>query len=68
MIKVENHPNLAKSDSGLVINTDKTGYSKFINQRKNESKLVELETDLNILKQDIGEIKSLLNILINNSK
>lgn len=68
MTPVENHPNLLKSDTGLVINVDRSGYTRHMNQKNAALKMGTLEAEITELKQDMGEIKSLLQILINNSK
>lgn len=67
MVQVENHPNLMKSNSGLVVDVDKSGYVKYMAQKKSTSKINELESTVDDMKQSIEEIKILLNILINTS-
>ena len=68
MTPVENHPNLLKSDTGLVINVDRSGYARHMNQKNTAMKMGTLEAEITELKQDMGEIKNLLQTLINNSK
>ena len=65
MIQVENHPNLAKTDSGLVVDVDKSGYAKYMAQKKSTAKLAELESDINTIKQDMDDIKMLLTKILN---
>ena len=65
MNKVENHPNLMRANTGLIVDVDKSGYNRYMAQKNNNNKVNELETEINTLKEDIGEIKSLLHALIN---
>ena len=65
MNKVENHPNLMRTNTGLIVDVDKSGYNRYMAQKNNNNKVNELETEINTLKEDIGEIKSLLHALIN---
>lgn len=67
MTPVENHPNLMKSETGLIVNVDTSGYTRHMNQKNNVIKIGMIETELTELKQDMGEIKNLLQTLINNS-
>jgi len=65
MNQVENHPNLAKTNSGLVVDVDKSGYAKYMAQKKTTSKLVDMESDINTIKKDMDDIKMLLTKLLN---
>ena len=66
MIRVKGHQNLYRDEnSGAIINCDSSAYNKYVNVLENK----ELhKTELNKMKQDIDEIKSLLKQLINESK
>lgn len=66
MTPVENHPNLMKSENGLVVNVDTSGYARHMNQKKTAGKIDVIESEINNLKQDMGEIKNLLQMLLNN--
>jgi hypothetical protein len=58
MIKVEGHPNLYRDEvSGAIINCDTTAYNQYINSR---SKQDLRKKELDDMKRDIAEIKSLL--------
>ena len=64
-LKVEGHNNLVRDTStNGIINTDKTGYRSYIELRKvknkNLNRIDKIESDLNSLKNDINDIKSLL--------
>ena len=72
-VKVEGHNNLVRDTrSNAIINTDKRGYQTYKNLKKAKSsdkiRIDQIESDLSTLKDDIGEIKNLLqNLLKNNS-
>lgn len=64
-IKVEGHSNLYRdSISGAIINENQSEYEKFMIQydskQKEKNKINLLEKDLNALKTDIEQIKTLL--------
>tara|TARA_B100001939_G_scaffold277881_1_gene246299 strand:- start:92 stop:289 length:198 start_codon:yes stop_codon:yes gene_type:complete len=63
MIKVEGHVNLYRDEeSGAIINTDSASYDKYVKTIENtEIKKQELDK----IKNDIDEIKSLLKDLLN---
>ena len=63
MIKVEGHSNLYRDEeSGAIINIDSIAYDKYVKSIENsEMKKQELDK----IKSDIDEIKSLLKDLIN---
>ena len=58
MIKVEGHPHLYRDEkSGAIINCDSMGYNQYINSLRQK----ELQkNELDKMKDDINEIKSLL--------
>ena len=62
MIKVEGHSHLYRDETtGAIINCDDNGYDQYIkslNYRKNQKK------ELNNMKKELDEIKSLLKILV----
>ena len=66
MIKDEGHQNLYRDEkSGAIINCDSIGYNQYVNsviQRETQKKEIES------MKQDINEIKSLLREFLNGSK
>jgi len=66
LVKVEGHPDLYRDmDTGAIINKDTDGYQQYLSNsynRKNSKKEIEQ------LKSDVNEIKSLLKELINGSK
>jgi len=63
MIKVEGYPNLYRDEnSGAIINCDSTAYNQYLNSiSKQELKKKELDE----IKNDIHEIKTLLKELLN---
>ena len=62
MIKVEGHSHLYRDETtGAIINCDDSGYDQYIkslNYRKNQKE------ELNNMKKELYEIKSLLKILV----
>jgi len=66
MIRVKGHTNLYRDENiGAIVNFDSTAYNQYLNIINNkESQKKELDT----IKQDINEIKSLLKELLNGSK
>ncbi len=57
MIPVEGHKNLYRDTSGAIVSTDTSGYNQYIQMRS--SKRTQKE-ELDKIKQDIEEIKSML--------
>ena len=69
-IKVKDNENLVRdSKSNCIINTNKSEYDEYLARRKskqNEKNKVEnLEKDMDTLKNELGEIKSLLKEILN---
>jgi hypothetical protein len=66
MIRVKGYTNLYRDEtSGAIVNCDSMAYNQYLNIVNNrESRKKELDT----IKQDIDEIKSLLKELLNGSK
>jgi len=65
MLKVEGHDALYRDTStGAIVNNDKSEYAKYREARKRTMKFENIESDLNNLKEEISEIKSLLVELI----
>jgi hypothetical protein len=66
MIRVKGHTNLYRDEnSGAIVNCDSLAYNQYlniVNNRKSQKK------ELDMIKQDIDEIKSLLRELLNGSK
>jgi hypothetical protein len=66
MIRVKGHTNLYRDEnSGAIVNCDSVAYNQYlniVNNRESQKK------ELDMIKQDIGEIKSLLKELLNGSK
>lgn len=66
MIRVKGHTNLYRDEnSGAIVNCDAAAYNQYlniVNNRESQKK------ELDMIKQDITEIKSLLKELLNGSK
>ena len=65
-VPVEGEPNLYRDrDTGAIINTDSAGYAQYMKMKqRRQTEREELDT----LKKDIEEIKSLLKEFTNGSK
>lgn len=66
MIPVKGFPNLYRDEStGAILNCDNQSYNQYINSKNNR----EIQkTEIDQIKKDIDEIKSLLKEIINGSK
>ena len=66
MIPVEGHPNLYRDDrTGAIINCDSIAYNQYMIMKSNK----ELQkNEIDKIKADINEIKSLLKEIVNGSK
>lgn len=66
MIPVKGHPNLYRDEiTGAIVNCDSQGYNQYIlakNNKHNEKK------EIDNMKKDIAEIKSMLREILNGSK
>ena len=61
-IKVKNEDHLYRdTDTGAVINTDRSAFEKY---KKSRTKFQNMEQELDYVKSEIGEIKSLLQQLL----
>ena len=66
LIPVEGHSNLFRDrNTGAIVNTDSSGYTQY--KKMKQRRQTERE-ELDTLKKDIDEIKSLLKELTNGSK
>tara|TARA_B100001250_G_C19528624_1_gene669314 strand:+ start:213 stop:413 length:201 start_codon:yes stop_codon:yes gene_type:complete len=64
MIPVEGHKNLYREESsGAIINNDSLGYSQYMKMKTQKNNEKE---ELDRMRADIDEIKSLLKELVNN--
>ena len=65
MERVEGHKHLFREDSGAIVNTDTNGYNQYVKLRSERRRQRE---EIDGLKNDISEIKSLLMEIINGPK
>lgn len=66
MIRVKGHPNLYRDEkTNAIINCDSQGYNEYMTSLNNR---VVQKQEIENIKKDIQEIKSLLQELINGSK
>ena len=61
-MRVEGHKNLYRDESGAIVNTDTNQYNEYIRMRSERRRQRE---EIDGLKNDISEIKSLLMEIIN---
>jgi len=71
--KVEGHVNLVRDqNTKAILNTNMNEYNNYIalrnSKQSEDSKIKELECDMNDIKNDLSEIKNLLWRLANESK
>ena len=58
MIPVEGHKNLFRDEkTGAIVNCDNAGFTDYMSQRRRQ---LDEKAELDIMKNDINEIKSLL--------
>ena len=66
MIRVKGHTNLYRDENSVaIVNCDSAAYNQYLNIFNNRESQ---KKELDMIKQDIDEIKSLLRELINESK
>jgi len=66
MIPVKGHPNLYRDEkSGAIINTDTNAYTQYVNSLRNRETQ---KNEIDKIKDDIDEIKSLLRKLLDGSR
>jgi precorrin-3B methylase len=66
MIRVEGHPNLYRDEgSGAIINCDSVAYNQYVNSLNTRDSQ---KREMNEMRKDIDEIKSLLKELLNGPK
>jgi hypothetical protein len=69
-IRVDGHKNLYRDEyTGAIVNLDSTSYEQYIQLRKNKKRIKEDQRkEIENLKNEIGEIKSLLMEFIHESR
>ena len=65
MKKVKDHKHLYRTDAGAIVNTDTAGYNEYVKMRSNRDRQ---KQELDEMRKDIDEIKSLLTEFINGSR
>jgi hypothetical protein len=66
MIPVKGHPNLYRDEkSGAIVNTDTNAYTQYVNSLRNRETQ---KSEIDKIKDDINEIKSLLRELLDGSR
>ena len=71
-LQVKGHANLFRdTSSNAILNTDMNAYQNYMESKKIKEKeaqrMSDIESDLNSLKSDMNEIKTMLRSLVNGS-
>ena len=71
-LQVKGHANLFRdTSSNAILNTDMNAYKNYMESKKIKEKesqrMTDIESDLNSLKSDMNEIKTMLRSLVNGS-
>lgn len=69
-IKVDGHQNLYRDErSGAIVNFDEISYQQYISMKENKKRIKDKQkNEIEILKNEVNEIKSLLLELLNESR
>ena len=72
-IRVEDHDNLYRdANSGSIECSDKTAYEKYMRnyheEQRKKQEFMDLQSDVNVLKSEMSDIKSLLLTLVQNQE
>jgi predicted transcriptional regulator len=71
--KIEGHPDLIRDmNTNAILNTNKSGYEEYLTialaKQKEQNKVEDLERNLDTIKEEINQVKSLLQELLNATK
>lgn len=68
-VKLENENSFVKNTKNLaLINQDIAGLKEYKAKKDASAKMMQLSDEINTMKSEISEIKSLLQLLVNNSQ
>jgi esterase/lipase len=68
-VKLENENSFVKNTKNLaLINQDIAGLKEYKAKKDTSNKMMQLSDEINTMKSEISEIKSLLQLLVNNSQ
>ncbi len=68
-VKIENSPDLVKdTNSGAVLNTNVQALEAYRKRREKNSKVDNLEDEINTIKQTVNELKSLMMAILSERK
>jgi hypothetical protein len=68
-VKIENSPDLVKdTNSGAVLNTNVQALEAYRKRREKNSKIDNLEDEINTIKQTVNELKSLMMAILSERK
>ena len=71
--KIEGHPDLIRDmNTNAILNTNQNGYENYLlmveAKQKEKNKVEDLERNLDTIKEEINQVKSLLQELLNASR
>jgi hypothetical protein len=65
LIKTEKDQFLRDDSNHALLNTDINAYKQYIQTRRSQKKVMDVEKEVSSLKKEIGDVKSMLMVLIN---
>ena len=61
MLKVKDYPNLVRDpNSKAIVNIDNSAYNEYLQKKLVKEKMVNMDNEINSIKQSVNEIKELL--------
>ena len=61
MLKVKDYPNLVRDPySKAIVNVDDNAYNEYLQKKLVKEKMVNMDNEINSIKQSVNEIKELL--------
>lgn len=61
MLKVKDYPNLVRDpNSKAIVNVDNSAYNEYLQKKLVKEKMVNMDNEINSIKQSVNEIKELL--------
>lgn len=64
IVKTDKEDFSRDSSNHALINTNVNAYKQYINQRQSQKKVMDIESEVTLLKKDVGDIKEMLMLLI----
>ena len=64
-IKTDKDQFVRDQSNHALLNTDNTAYKQYLQTRQSQKKVMSVENEVSLLKQEMSDIKSMLMVLIN---